>query len=155
MEGLWRHLKHDDSGIPEEVRADDERLNMYVQVYMWRRQICGDPFSEVLRMCRAFRSLPREQQELVWKHGLRSKASKASKGSDKREPRQLPPVAYLTWGADSGEKVAPPSTAGSGVRKRPAMSQDSAGARGKAKDIPKSRLPPPRKAKSSKRRARL
>ena len=63
VEGLWRHLKHDDSGIPEEVCAHDERLNMYVQVHMWRHQICGDPFQEVMRLCRAFRSLPREKQQ--------------------------------------------------------------------------------------------
>ena len=43
VEGFWRHLKHDDSGIPEEVRAHDERLNLYIQVHVWRRQICGDP----------------------------------------------------------------------------------------------------------------
>ena len=63
-EGLWRHLKHSNAAIPEEVKSDDERLNMYVQSLVWRMQCCGCPFQDTLRMCQAFRSLPRVKKKL-------------------------------------------------------------------------------------------
>ena len=84
-EGAWRHLKHGNAAIPEEVHNDDNRLNMYSQAFVWRSQTCGDPFREVLRMCLAFRSLPLEQKRFVFNYGLRR---------DKKVIRMLPPVKY-------------------------------------------------------------
>jgi hypothetical protein len=45
-EGLWRHLKHSEHSIPEEVHHDDERLNLYVQSLVWRMQCVGCPYQE-------------------------------------------------------------------------------------------------------------
>jgi hypothetical protein len=89
-EGLWRHLKHGNAAVPEEVHNDDERLNMYTQALVWRMQTCGCPYRDVLRMCRAFRSLPLEQKNLVYQYGLRS-------GESRKPCTKKPPVTYCSW----------------------------------------------------------
>jgi hypothetical protein len=89
-EGLWRHLKHSQHAIPEEVRSDDERLNMYAQTLVWRMQCIGCPYWETLRMCRAFRHLPLEQKRLVFQYGLK-------KPRTKHVCWDKPQVQYCQW----------------------------------------------------------
>ena len=104
VEGLWRHLKHSQHSIPEEVHHDDERLNMYVQSLVWRMQCVGCPYQEVLRMCRAFRHLPLAKKKLVFAYGLKEPNGKTI-------CLQKPPVEYCTWswkgeGEDADEDAA-------------------------------------------------
>jgi hypothetical protein len=89
-EGFWRHLKHGEHSIPEEVHNDDERLNLYVQALVWRMQCIGCPYQEVMRMCRGFRHLPMEQKKLVLQYGLKDEKSK-------KPVLAKPPVDYCTW----------------------------------------------------------
>lgn len=98
-EGLWRHLKHGSAAIPEEVHNDDERLNMYCESLVWRMQCCGCPYRDTLRMCRAFRNLPHEEKDLVWRYGLKAKGSKKI-GLGK------PAVTYCKWHFKNFEKDA-------------------------------------------------
>ena len=89
-EGLWRHLKHGSAGVPMSVGNDDERLDLYCQTLVWRMQTCGCPYREVLRMCRAFRSLPTAQKTIVCSYGLRN--------ADTRVKITFkPPVTYCKW----------------------------------------------------------
>ena len=112
-EGLWRHLKHGNTGVPLEVHNDDSRLDMYVQSLAWSLQTCSCPYRDTLRMCRAFRKLPMEKKSYVFKYGLQDDAArtKSSKGreSGKRSRRvrkavaqrktnhDKPPVIYCKW----------------------------------------------------------
>ena len=48
IEGHWRHVKHSKAGLPMELGADDKRLHVYLQSMAWRKQVCGDPFTDVL-----------------------------------------------------------------------------------------------------------
>ena len=87
-EGYCRHVKHSRGGIPMEVRADDRRLNGYVQALVWRGQLCGDPFWEVLRVARAFRQLPPKQKQIVFNYGLRDpRGEKGDRKSGKEDHR--------------------------------------------------------------------
>ena len=92
-EGLWRHLKHGNAAIPEEVRADDERLDMYCHSLAWRMQCCGCPYRETLRMCRAFRSLPIATKNVVFKYGL----SYTDDSNKKKVCLEKPAVEYCQW----------------------------------------------------------
>ena len=58
-----------------EIRADDRRVNMYVQSLTWRMQLCGDPVWEVFRDAR---NAPLEKKQIVFQYGLRD--PKAAKG---------------------------------------------------------------------------
>ena len=89
VEGFWRHLKHGSSAVPEEIRNDDERLNMHCQTLVWRMQTIDCPLRDVLRMCRAFRQLPLEQKRIVYEYGLRP--------GGKRGSMTKPPVTYCQW----------------------------------------------------------
>ena len=97
IEGYWRHVKHSKSGLPMELSADDKRLNVYLQSMAWRKQVCGDPFTEVLRMARSFRALPMEKKRLVFRHGLRDASE--THGHRKSAPVivDLPEVVYTSW----------------------------------------------------------
>ena len=81
IEGFWRHLKHSSAGVPEEVGHSDDRLNLYAQSLCWRSQCCGDPFREVLTMCRAFRDLPGETKVMVFNYGLKPSGGAIKKGA--------------------------------------------------------------------------
>lgn len=108
IEGFWRHVKHSHGGIPKEIRADDKRLNTYVQSLVWRSQISGDPFWEVLRMARAFRALPVHQKRIVFQYGLRDSAADKGKRKSAKLAMALPMVQYTKWslgGADLDEEV--------------------------------------------------
>ena len=112
MEGMWSRMKHGTGGIPEEVHNDDARLNMYAMHFMWRSQVCGDPYREVLRMCRCFRMLPHEQKSLVFQYGLKGGEQMEGKRS-RSVVRRLPEVQYCesfidkeiseSDGSDAGE----------------------------------------------------
>ena len=98
IEGWWRHVKHDDSGIPPEIKADDGRLNLYVQALVWRCQTCGDPLREVMSLCRAFRALPIDKKQIVWQHKLRI-------GDGRKACLTLPVVTYARWeGVSEGDE---------------------------------------------------
>ncbi len=92
VEGFWRQLKHSDYGIPEEVHNSDDRLNSYCQALIWRSQTVGDPFNEVCRMARAFRGLPVELKQYVFKYGLTVVAQETKDKT--RAVKELPPVIY-------------------------------------------------------------
>jgi hypothetical protein len=92
-EGLWRHLKHGSAGIPKEVHNDDQRLDMYAQSLVWRMQCCGCPYREVLRMCRAFRSLPLIAKNFVFNYGITYKDAEGKK----KVCLDKPPVTYCKW----------------------------------------------------------
>ena len=107
MEGFWRHVKHSRGGIPKDMRVEDRRLNGYIQSLVWRMQICGDPFWEVLRMARAFRQLPLGQK-LVFKHGLRDVDADKGVRKSNRVNLESPMVKYTKWvlsGEDFDEEV--------------------------------------------------
>ena len=91
-EGLWRRLKHGNAAISEEARYEDARLNLYCQALVWRVQVCGCPYREVLRIRRALRALPLEQKTLVFKYGLTETGRKP-----RRICTQLPKVSYCRW----------------------------------------------------------
>ena len=107
VEGFWRHLKHGNSAVPEEVHNDDRRLNLYAQALVWRMQTCGDPYRDTLRMCRAFRELPLAKKQLVFEFGLRAKAPGAEitkSGKPKMvHCKALPPVLYCSANDDCDE----------------------------------------------------
>ena len=88
-------MKHSAGGIPREIRANDDRLNIHLQTLAWRMQVCGDPFREVCRMARSFRALPLDKQAIAFQHGLKSKGT-------------LPEVTYTKWnlGAEGGDVEA-------------------------------------------------
>ena len=83
-----------------EVREDDKRLNSYVQSLVWRMQVPGDPFREVLRMARSFRDLPMEKKPFVFKHGLRDVDAEKGSRISKKLFLEFPPVQYTTWHVD-------------------------------------------------------
>ena len=95
-EGHWRHLKHGQSAIPEEVHNDDERLDMYAQSLVWRMQCCGCPYRHVLRMTRAFRNLPLERKSTLFSYGFRHDEGKED-GKKKKICYDKPPVMYCNW----------------------------------------------------------
>lgn len=72
-------------------------MNGYVQALVWRGQLCGDLFWEVLRVARAFRQLPPKQKQIVFNYGLRD--PKGEKGDRKSRKRitEMPPVQYTKW----------------------------------------------------------
>ena len=88
-----------------EIRADDRRLNMYVQSLTWRMQVCGDPVWEVFRMARAFHEIPVEKKQVVFQYGLRH--PKAAKGGrmSARVCTQLPEVQYTRCNFAGEEEV--------------------------------------------------
>ena len=96
-EGFWRHVKHDDAGIPPEVHNDDARLNLYCQALVWRMQVCGCPVREVMRMCKAFRHLPLEKKNIVFKYGLRDESKVRDHQKSKPLCLTLPAVTYTKW----------------------------------------------------------
>ena len=96
-EGLWRHLKHGSFAIPEEVRADDARLDMYCHSLVWRFQNCGCPYRDTLRMCRAFRNLPLADKAYVFNHGVKDPQTK-------QLCHDKPPVTYCRWSLNAPEE---------------------------------------------------
>lgn len=103
IEGWWKHLKHGTFGVPGAVHALDRRLNIYLQAMAWQKQLCGDPFREVLRMCRAFHGLARERKTIVWRYGLTVPAGpkdpkqSPEQAADRKVCWDLPDVTYLHW----------------------------------------------------------
>ena len=80
-----------------EVRPDDKRLNLHVQSMVWRMQVCGDPFHEVLRMARSFRALPLKVKQYVFKYGLRDAELDKDSRKSKKVRLDLPDVTYTKW----------------------------------------------------------
>ena len=52
-------------------------------------QTCGCPVFDVMRLCRAFRSLPLEQKRVVWKYG--------AKKDKKSVHKDIPSDIFCRW----------------------------------------------------------
>ena len=64
--GSGGNAKHGNSAVSQEVGGDDNRFDLHVQSLVWWMQTCGCPVFDVMRLCRAFCSLPLEQKRVVW-----------------------------------------------------------------------------------------
>ena len=80
-----------------ELSADDKRLNVYLQSMACRKQVCGDPFTEVLRMASSSRALPMEKKMQVFNHGLRDNSGKPDHRKSGPVMVQLPEVVHTSW----------------------------------------------------------